>query len=98
MAKLNLQTIPTIPVGDIISGIQTGEHIIEVAYPVIKDLFTKVSEWIKGLQSDELSTPHGKRKHIEALEVKDKLQQKLNKIHEAAFKQLGVDITTIVVE
>ena len=74
---------------DVVNALNTGVQLVDASIPFVKDIFGKIAELIKGLQGDELSTPHGKRVHIEALEARNIAQKELNKLYDSNFAILA---------
>lgn len=79
--QITQANLPGLNVEEVIAGINTAEAIFDKAEPIITAIYKKIAAWIESLPNDELSTPHGKRKHIEALEAQNKLQKALNSMY-----------------
>ena len=84
--------MPTITPDEIVNILNTGGTIVNATIPFLKELFAKIKELVQGIQTDALSTPHGKRlaieelqRQVEILNAKDVLQKQLNKLFEAAL-------------
>jgi len=97
MAELNHDDLEAMAPIDVIGAINTGATIINATFPFIKDLFAKIAELVRSVQTDRLSTPHGKRVAIEELQhdmevmkAKDALQKELNKLYDQHFHDLGI--------
>lgn len=95
MKQLKQEELAGLAPIDIVAAINTGAEIVNATYPFVKDLFGKISELVKSIQTDKLSTPKGKRIAIEALQkevdilkAKDVLQKELNKLYDARFEKL----------
>lgn len=80
---------------DVVGAINAGAEIVNATYPFVKDLFGKIAELVSSIKTDKLSTPHGKRvaiealqKEVEVLNAKDVLQKELNKLYDARFAKL----------
>lgn len=97
MKEIKHEDLPNITGEEVVAAINTGAIIVNATFPFIKDLFGKIGEWFKSIQTDRLSTPHGKRvaieelqKNYEILAAQNKLQRELNKIYD---KALGLTTT-----
>ena len=93
--------LPNITPDEIVNILNTGGTIVNATMPFIKDLFAKIKELVQGIQTDKLSTPHGKRlaieelqRQVEILNAKDVLQKQLNKLFEAALNITEPTIAT----
>lgn len=83
MESIKQSDLQNITPEQLVEYLNKGSKLVEVTMPFIKEAFTKVNEFFKSIQTDKLSTPHGKRVHIEALEARNILQKELNKTYDA---------------
>ncbi len=92
--KITQINAKSLPWTDVVTGINNGTAILEAGKPLIKILFDLISEGIKNIQTDSLSTPHGKRLAIEGLLAQIKLlldsQHELEaRIHRVELQMAG---------
>lgn len=90
--------LPNITPDELVNILSTGGTILNATFPFIKDAFAKIKELVQSIQTDALSTPHGKRVAIEELQkqvqiliAKDVLQKQFNKL---VAEKLGVTDAT----
>lgn len=93
--KIAHADLPNIGPEELVNILNTGGTILNATFPFIKDLFSKIKELVQSVQTDKLSTPHGKRVAIEQLReeqdisnAKDAIQKELNKLYDGYFAQL----------
>lgn len=86
--KLSAKAAGTLPIADIINGINTAAGIADATMPLIKALFEKVNQFILTLGKDNPNSPKNVRLRLSALEAKDKLQKELNKLFEERLAAL----------
>ena len=86
--KIEHAELPNIAPVDVVNILNTGGEIVNATYPFIKDLFAKIKELVGTFQTDALSTPHGKRVAIEALQAQNLVQKELNKLNDKRFAEL----------
>lgn len=98
MKQVTKANLPNITPDELVNILNTGGSIVNATFPFIKDLFAKIKELVASIQTDKLSTPHGKRlaieelqKQVEILNAKDIIQKELNKIYDENFKALGIN-------
>lgn len=93
--KIEHAQLPNITPDEVVNILSTGGQIVNATFPFIKDLFGKIKELVQSIQTDALSTPHGKRlaieelqKQVEILIAKDVIQKELNKLNDTRFAEL----------
>lgn len=84
--EIKHEELPNIAPIDVVGAITTGATIVNATLPFITDLFKKISEFFKSIQTDSLSMPKGKRKAIEDLqkvtEARNEVQKAYNKLND----------------
>jgi hypothetical protein len=100
MKQLTKSEVKGIAPIDIVEAINTGATIVNASFPFIRDLFIKVGELVKSVQTDKLSTPKGKRLAIEALrneveilQAQNELQKKFNSLLLEQLAANGIKIS-----
>lgn len=86
--KIAKAELPTIPVGELVDGLNQGATIIDATLPILTEIVKKIIEWASSLETDSLSLPRGKRKAIEALQALEKVDQQKQELYDKYFAQL----------
>lgn len=71
-------------IGDLLSG---GIKIVEIATPLLKELFDKFTDFVSSLGKNNPNSPRNVRLRLAALEQKDVLQKELNKVTNAQLAE-----------